>query len=1024
MAPGDVIQAENARIARFLVQLEEMELRRQNQLKARPAQLAWLARHDTTESSRRTHNGRTISAEPSSALMAEEEHLRTLRFAPGAVSQRMSTSGGATALLADAPPVPKSPARLAPIRAGSGDFGSRLSPKGPKRQPARPEPASPSPATATPKPKARPSKSPVPRPKPVKVPERGSSPNTLSRPRAEPEPEPELRPSPKKGTTGMPGGEDLGLPPGVSADFLQPFYRSTFPDMDPVRMRNWIRRYSQCGIFTTVQLLHAMKTRAVSKTMPPESFWRGRAFLVNELIETCSDSMFLSGAESDALIQAITARPVRPTGPELGAAEGLSVMEPSLQLALAATGRLDLRPMLVQLGILGLESLQAATEGCASREVSLLQLPINAALQQAGEKSLGFELIDALLAECTGQLPAPVSLGVGKPALKSKPEPELAPHCQRTGEMRCWMYGKEGHGFDGQWAMMKKEETTLPGSRKNAANLLQSQRKTPEEPADVILMRGDMPLVICVPHGGLKGSSAGSAKSFKQWADWTTSRTPHSVQIIPEPRGTLGFKAGARICNAEGTVRAVVSQDVDFEVATEIVYLLESSSPSDFSPHDHIFTANVMWKRAATMSMDEAVFKVGPEPPKVASVHASTSPVLELAEAVREACWMSSCLTPYVVLCNLEPSKVDVAAPLTETIPEKPPPPGQRDMRHRASAAWHNYHACIEIAKQEVAKMSCTGGDALVVELLVEGHVQDPAVSIGYGLREFEVDIVSRPPGQAVKRTIDRATLLKTFFAFDADGSGAVDAEELQAAATKFGLPMSDADVEEAMAGLGKGMDEEINKKEFISWFEGLSKPTPGSANGVSKMELIQKNATAAASSIGYLSRRLGEGRPPADAFIGDYSIGTMMSSMGCPTTPSAEHPLPSKLLRPMAGTDYEYQSGTYTVEIHGSSDFSGRCDCVNVSLPASIWAKSTDPAEVEKDLRDAFSMVDVDGSGEIDSTELKGLAKMLGMQMSDKDIQQAMDEMDEDGSGEVTHYHPLLPTTLLPASHYTATSL
>ena len=54
----------------------------------------------------------------------------------------------------------------------------------------------------------------------------------------------------------------------------------------------------------------------------------------------------------------------------------------------------------------------------------------------------------------------------------------------------------------------------------------------------------------------------------------------------------------------------------------------------------------------------------------------------------------------------------------------------------------------------------------------------------------------------------------------------------------------------------------------------------------------------------------------------------------------------------------------------------------MNISLPASIWAKSTDPAEVERELRDAFSMVDVDGSGEIDSDELRGLAKMLGMQM------------------------------------------
>lgn len=169
-------------------------------------------------------------------------------------------------------------------------------------------------------------------------------------------------------------------------------------------------------------------------------------------------------------------------------------------------------------------------------------------------------------------------------------------------------------------------------------------------------------------------------------------------------------------------------------------------------------------------------------------------------------------------------------------------------------------------------------------------------------------------------------------------------------------------------------------------------------------MEHIQKNSIAAASSIGFLSRRLGDGRPPSDAFIGDYSIGTMLSSMGCPTTPSAEKPLPSRALRPMPGTDYDYQPGTYTIATHGSSEFSGRCDCINMVLPASIWEKSADPQEIERELRDAFNMVDVDGSGEIDAGELRGLAKMLGMRMSNKDIQNAMSEMDGDGSGEVTH--------------------
>jgi hypothetical protein len=613
----------------------------------------------------------------------------------------------------------------------------------------------------------------------------------------------------------MPVGEDVGLPTGVTCEFLQPFYREVFPDMDSRKMQQWIKRYGQCGIFTTVQLLHALKTRAVSKTVPIEAFWRGRAFLVNELIETCSDSTFLSSAESDALIQAIQARPVRPTGPELGSdSANMAIMEPALRLALAATGRLDLRPSFVQLGILGYDAFEAATAGAASREVSILQLPLNVSLKKAGQNSLGFELIEAISAECIGQLPSG-RLGSQAPA------PELVPHCQRSGATRCWMYGKEGHGADGQWAMMPKEETALPGSRKDEANQLQSNTNKPE-PADVILMKGDMPMIIAVPHGGLKGSSAGSAKSFQQWADWTTSRTPHSVQIVPEPRGPIGFKVGSRICNAQGTVRAVVMQEVDSETATEIVYTLESSSPADFGSNDHIFMANVMWKRAAVTSGDEAVFKVGADPPKIASVAASMSPVLELAEAVREACWMSSCVTPYIVLCNLEPSKVDVAAPLGETIPEHQPPAAQVKMGNRASAAWHNYHTCIELAKQEVAKM--TGGAALLVELLVEGHVQEPCVSISYGLREFEVDIVSRPPGLAVKKAIDRATLLKTFFAFDADGSGAVDADELKAAATKFGLPMTDADVDVAMASLGKTRKDEIDKKEFISWFQGLSK--------------------------------------------------------------------------------------------------------------------------------------------------------------------------------------------------------
>ena len=144
-----------------------------------------------------------------------------------------------------------------------------------------------------------------------------------------------------------------------------------------------------------------------------------------------------------------------------------------------------------------------------------------------------------------------------------------------------------------------------------------------------------------------------------------------------------------RICNPEGTVRAVVAADVDCETAEEIIYTLDPGSAGDFAPGDHIFAANVMWKRKTIPEgTDEAVFRVGVKEPKVASVHTATSPVVELAEAVRQACWDSTCSSPFVVMCNVDPSKVDCAASLGENVSDKPLQAGQTDMRHRACATW------------------------------------------------------------------------------------------------------------------------------------------------------------------------------------------------------------------------------------------------------------------------------------------------------------------------------------------------
>ena len=161
---------------------------------------------------------------------------------------------------------------------------------------------------------------------------------------------------------------------------------------------------------------------------------------------TCSDGKFLSSDEADALIKAIEARPCRITA--IAPGNELVEMQPVLQLALASVGRLDLRGAFLRLGISDVEALKKITEGALDRSVSVLQLPLNIALKENGEKKVGYEMIEALLADCNGELP------VGrKPG--EKPPAALRPVGMHSHDgSSCWLYGKEGSGIDGQWMML------------------------------------------------------------------------------------------------------------------------------------------------------------------------------------------------------------------------------------------------------------------------------------------------------------------------------------------------------------------------------------------------------------------------------------------------------------------------------------------------------------------------------------------------------------------------------------------
>ena len=64
---------------------------------------------------------------------------------------------------------------------------------------------------------------------------------------------------------------------------------------------------------------------------------------------------------------------------------------------------------------------------------------------------------------------------------------------------------------------------------------------------------------------------------------------------------------------------------------------------------------------------------------------------------------------------------------------------------------------------------------------------------------------------------------------------------------------------------------------------------------------------------------------------------------------------------------------------------------------------KSTDNEQPSADpVRSAFDMMDADGSGTLDRSEVRQLCKNLGRKLSNKELDQLIDKMDSDKSGAI----------------------
>jgi len=72
-------------------------------------------------------------------------------------------------------------------------------------------------------------------------------------------------------------------------------------------------------------------------------------------------------------------------------------------------------------------------------------------------------------------------------------------------------------------------------------------------------------------------------------------------------------------------------------------------------------------------------------------------------------------------------------------------------------------------------------------------------------------------------------------------------------------------------------------------------------------------------------------------------------------------------------------------------------------------------PSDDAEQMRQAFSMMDRDGSGKISAAELKQVMRSIGERLTDDDIDEIIRELDMDGDGEVDYEGSLSASSSWP---------
>lgn len=302
---------------------------------------------------------------------------------------------------------------------------------------------------------------------------------------------------------------------------------------------------------------------------------------------------------------------------------------------------------------------------------------------------------------------------------------------------------------------------------------------------------------------------------------------------------------------------------------------------------------------------------------------------------------------------------------------------------------------------------------------------------------------LGRGAGPALAKRSAMAQALRALFAeIDLDQSGSLDRAEVAKLAESMGAPMSEHELDAAMAEMDTDGSGDVDVEELVTWFNERKTPSPlrdliqkklpANETGLERellrvMKGARDSALATAKfvplddvALGIPHRRrraiiptvtTGHARPlqpAAYAFRSQAQIGKSWSK-------AIDEDVKARMLEIIAplckkeptgcccavydrviSRRYKPEPGVPGLELQFCL-CKERTDQVQRSSPGSGGG-----GEGSELIQNLFSEIDVDQSGTLDREEIKLLALRLGKPMTERQLDEAITSMDADGGGEV----------------------